>query len=165
MYYSAIGVLALMILLIENQDILLNRNGAFDVPSWKVYRRFLFAVIIYYITDILWGFLEYRKLSFLLFVDTAVYFLAMAIGVQLWTQYVTRYLDERDVFAKFFNGAGYFIATGVTVFSVINISDRYLMTCRNILNRLNPASVRKSNALTFCKLFKTNNYIIIRMNM
>ena len=33
MYYATIGILALLILLIENQDILLNRNKAFDNPS------------------------------------------------------------------------------------------------------------------------------------
>ena len=61
MYYSAIGLLGVMILLIENQDILLNNKGAFEKPVWKVYRRFLLAVLAYYIMDILWGFLENRK--------------------------------------------------------------------------------------------------------
>ena len=33
MYYSAIGVLAVIVLLIVNQDILLNRNNAFQAPA------------------------------------------------------------------------------------------------------------------------------------
>ena len=49
MLYSAIGILALLILLIENQDILMNRKGGFGAPAWKIYRYFLFAVIDYYI--------------------------------------------------------------------------------------------------------------------
>ena len=53
MYYSVISLLALLTLLMENQDILLNRECAFDKPAWKVYRKFLFAVMVYYITDIL----------------------------------------------------------------------------------------------------------------
>ena len=51
-YYSAIGVLALLILLIENQDILLNRNKSFNLPAWNVYRKYLFVIIAYYLTDI-----------------------------------------------------------------------------------------------------------------
>ncbi|MCR5402579.1 MAG: hypothetical protein K6E91_01995 [Butyrivibrio sp.] len=55
MYYSVIGVLALLILLTENQDIISMNSESFNRKSWKVYRRFLFAVMLYYITDILWG--------------------------------------------------------------------------------------------------------------
>ena len=55
MYYSVIGLLAAVILLVENFDILLNLNGAFEQPAWKVYRKFLIVVLIYYITDIFWG--------------------------------------------------------------------------------------------------------------
>ena len=72
MYYSAIGVLAVIVLLIVNQDILLNRNNTFQAPAWKVYRRFLFAVLVYYVTDVLWGVLESRKLALLLFTDTTM---------------------------------------------------------------------------------------------
>ena len=58
MYYSAIGLLAILILLIENQDILLNRGAARVRPAWQAYRHFLFAVLAYYVTDTLWGALE-----------------------------------------------------------------------------------------------------------
>lgn len=53
MYYSAIGMLALLILLIENQDIFLNRGDVLENPAWMVYRKFLFAVVAYYIMDLL----------------------------------------------------------------------------------------------------------------
>ncbi len=94
MDYSAISILALLILLIENQDILRSRNESFNVPAWKVYRKFLFAVVAYYVTDIAWGILESNKLSVLLFADTTVYFIAMAAGVMYWTKDAVTYLDE-----------------------------------------------------------------------
>lgn len=34
MYYSAIGILAAMVLVIENLDIILNRNRSFSLPAW-----------------------------------------------------------------------------------------------------------------------------------
>ena len=70
MYYSAIGLLAVLILLIENQDVIRNLEGAFEKPAWKVYRRFLIAVLAYYVTDILWGVIESARLPGLLFADT-----------------------------------------------------------------------------------------------
>lgn len=128
MYYSAIGALALMTLLIENQDILLNRNGAFEKPAWKVYRRFLIAVAVYYITDIFWGILESGKLARLLFADTSVYFVAMAAGLVLWTNYIVSYLDEKNRFSRFCLYAGRTIAASVTGLTLVNIFRPVLFT-------------------------------------
>jgi len=94
MYYSAIGLLAAVVLLIENRDILLLRYGVFDTPAWRAYRWFLVAVLVYYVTDILWGVFESQRLGTLLFLDTTVYFIAMAMGVLLMTRFVVAYLGE-----------------------------------------------------------------------
>lgn len=77
-YYSVVGLIATMILLIENVDLLFGHSDAFKSPSWQVYRAFLFAVLAYYVTDVLWGVLESNRLATALFVDTSVYFVAMA---------------------------------------------------------------------------------------
>ncbi len=121
MYYSAIGILALLVLVIENLDILLGLDVGFDKPAWKVYRKFLFSILVYYITDILWGILEALKIPVLLFADTSLYFIAMAVGILLWTQYVVTYLDEKDTFGNFLVHAGRILAACVTVISLVNI--------------------------------------------
>ena len=121
MYYSVIGILALLILMIENQDIFLNRNKISEIPVWKVYRRFLFSVLAYYFTDIIWGILEYYKMAKPLFADTSIYFLTMAAGILFWTQYVITYLEEKNKFAKFYLYAGRILALAVSVLTVLNI--------------------------------------------
>ena len=121
MYYAAIGVLALLILLIENQDILLNRHSTFDKPAWKVYRRFLIAVLVYYITDIFWGIIESQKMARLLFADTSVYFIAMAAGILFWTQYVVTYLDDKRKLSTALAHTGRLIAVIIAALSIINI--------------------------------------------
>ncbi len=120
MYYSAIGFLAFLILIIENQDIILNRNDAFSKHAWRVYRRFLFTVLVYYVTDAIWGIVESLKIPELLFADTTVYFIAMAAGILFWTQYVVTYLEEDKGFGKFFLYSGRIVAAIVTVLTVIN---------------------------------------------
>ena len=72
MHYSAIGLLAVLILLIMNYDVLLGRGEALETPAWGAYRRFLISVLAYYVTDILWGLLESRKLAGALVADTTV---------------------------------------------------------------------------------------------
>ena len=101
MYYSVIGLLAVLVLLIVNQDILLDPKVSYNKPAWKVYRRFLFAVLVYYITDILWGIIDSKKLSTALFIDTTIYFVAMAVGIAFWAQYTVAYLDENNRFGYF----------------------------------------------------------------
>ena len=128
MLYSAIGILAVIILIIENQDILINHNNAFNTPAWKVYRQFLFSVLIYYFVDVLWGVFESHKLDRLLFTDTLIYFVAMAIGTLLWTKYIVTYLEEKNFFEKFLLYSGRIIAGAVSLLSFINIFRPVLFT-------------------------------------
>ena len=128
MYYSAIGLLAIIVLLIVNHDILLNRGNAFQAKAWKVYRRFLFAVLVYYITDILWGILEDRKLALMLFADTTVYFAAMAAGVLFWAQYTVTYLEDETSFGRLLVYAGRLVAGLITVAAAANIFVPVLFT-------------------------------------
>ena len=121
MYYSAVGILAFFVLFIENMDVMLNRNGAFEKPSWRVYRSLVGAVFMYYITDILWGFLYNRKLATLLFADTSVYFIVMALGIMFATQYIVTYLNEKTVFGRFLVVAGVVFPFVVTTLVIVNI--------------------------------------------
>lgn len=98
MYYSVIGVLALLILLITNHDVLFSRTTADSSRLQRIYRGFLFCIIAYYVTDILWGVLDTLSLVSLLYVDTMAYYLAMASGILLWSQYVIVYLEEENRF-------------------------------------------------------------------
>jgi hypothetical protein len=78
--------------------------------------------LVYYLTDILWGILDSRHLVGLLFIDTTVYYLAMACGVFFWTRYVIVYLHGNDFYAKLLSYAGLVftaavvLVDGVTVF-------------------------------------------------
>ena len=104
MTYSIIGILASILLLITNRDILW-REKALN-PNQRSYRRFLLGVMAYYVTDLLWGILEARGLTALLYADTVVHFAAMAAAVMLWTQYVTTYLAGGGRFERLLYQAG-----------------------------------------------------------
>ncbi len=128
MYYSAIGLLAALVLIIVNQDILISPKASFEKPAWKVYRKFLLAVLAYYFTDIGWGILESKKLAKLLFADTTIYFVAMSVGILLWAKYTVAYLDEKKSFGRFLINTGRIIAGLITALVVINIFRPVLFT-------------------------------------
>lgn len=120
MYYSVIGILSFLVLIIENRDTLFTRNHSDKQASFFVYRRFLSAVAVYYILDALWGVLEYFKLSKLLFIDTSFYFVVMAVGVLFWTKFTVTYLEEDNIFVKFLLYSGRIFSVAVTILVIVN---------------------------------------------
>ena len=128
MYYSTIGLLAILVLLIESHNILFSAGGALDKPVWKVYRKFLFAVLAYYIVDVLWGLFEAGKLAALLFADTTVYFAVMSVGVLFWVQFTVTYLEEKNDYGQLLTAAGYLVAGFIAILTVVNIFAPVLFT-------------------------------------
>ena len=121
MYYSAIGSIAILVLLIKNMDVLTGRISRVNTPAGRTYRWFLFSVLFYYVTDVLWGVIESRKIAGLLFADTTVYFIAMAAGVLLWTKFVVLYLRDESLTGKVLVYGGRIVSIGVVALTLINI--------------------------------------------
>ena len=128
MYYAAIDLLAILVLVIENLNILIDRNKSFEETTWQVYRRFLFAVLAYYIIDCSWGIIEYYKLPLALFAVTTVYFAVMAMGIVLWTAGVFYFLHAKGRFVRGLKKAGLVVATALTASAVLNIFVPVLFT-------------------------------------
>ena len=120
MTYSIIGILAAIVLLITNRDVLRIRGCGERSRTQRTYRRFLMGVMSYYVTDALWGILEALGLTPLLFADTTVYFAAMAAAVLLWTRYVISYLEGENGFDALLYHAGNIIFGFELVVIVIN---------------------------------------------
>ena len=121
MYYSSVGLLAALVLIIINQDVLLQRKDRQSNRTMRLYRNFLYSVLAYYITDILWGILDDNHLIRLLFIDTTAYYLAMAFGVFFWTQYVIAYLDGKGFFAKLLSYTGFAFLAAVALADTVNV--------------------------------------------
>ena len=121
MTYSIIGILAAIIEIIINRDILWNSDKEELSETQKCYRYFLWGVLAYYTTDALWGILEANKLTTLLFIDTSLYFAAMALAVLLWTRYVISYLAADSGFEKslYYVGNVFFILEIIVI--IVNI--------------------------------------------
>ena len=106
MTYSIIGILASILLVIINQDVLLKHDGQILTKTQRTYRLFLMGVLAYLITDLLWGILYSHHLIALLFADTSIHFVAMVGAVMLWTQYVVSYLASGSAYERILKAAG-----------------------------------------------------------
>ena len=106
MTYSIIGILASMLLLITNWDIMRRHKTREFTQIQHSYRAFLYGILAYYITDALWGILDAYRLTALQFVDTSLYFVAMAAALMLWTRYVVLYLERDNRFSRLISRTG-----------------------------------------------------------
>lgn len=120
MYYSSIGILALMIHVIINFNVLITPGRSLTVPAHRTYRNFLFSVMTFYITDVLWGILYSMKLLDIAFAETALYFIIMTLSVFLWTQYVTDYLNVKKKFITVLKFSGFFFFICQTFVLIFN---------------------------------------------
>ena len=121
MYYSFIGILALIILLITNHDILFKKRSHLHTPASKAYRNFLLSVSLFLITDILWGVFDSLKLKMAMYIDTEFFFITMALGVLLLGQYTSVYLETKGIRKKIILAAGLAFFISVTILMIINI--------------------------------------------
>lgn len=106
MTYSIIGILATIVLIINNRDVLTDKDEYSKALTYKAYCHLLYGILAYLITDMLWGILEAHNLITLVYIDTAIHFIAMATAVMLWTRYVIAYLGNKKNFGKFLYYAG-----------------------------------------------------------
>ena len=110
MYYSSIGVIALIVHVIINYDLMkrVSRVGTRSVMQ-KRYRRFLIALIAYYLTDIIWGTLYENGNMLLTYIDTVAVFVTMTLSVLLWTRALIVFIDDKSKFGKIVLGGGWTI--------------------------------------------------------
>ena len=121
MTYSIIGILASILLLIINRDVFWNRDGITLTKTMQTYRVFLMGVMIYLVTDLLWGILDSRHLISLLFIDTSIHFAAMVGAVMFWTQYVVLYLDADSAFERMLQITGRIFFALELIFIAVNL--------------------------------------------
>ena len=117
MAYSSIAIIALLVHVIINYDVLKNKDKNTSKYSNKSYRLFLHSVMLNYIMDALWGILYEAKLIKLVYIDTFFYFAAMTLAVFFWTRYVIEYLKEKNKFIKLLSvfGWSYLIIDGISL--------------------------------------------------
>ncbi|MCR4923915.1 MAG: response regulator [Lachnospiraceae bacterium] len=120
-WYALVGILATAVLIIENFDILFDGKNDRQFPEIETYKKFLYGIIAYYITDVLWSILNSLHLTGLLYFDTLVYYIAMAVGVLFWTGFVVTYLGENNLFSYFLTYAGRFCFVAVVTITIINL--------------------------------------------
>lgn len=109
MYYSSIGMLAIILHLIINIDHVFSRPNVRRVKVAAAYRYFLLSVLLYYFSDACWGVLLDLGIIPLVYADTVIYFLSMGLTVLLWVSYIALTLELDKKWDSILKGVGWVI--------------------------------------------------------
>lgn len=120
MYYASIGVLSLIIHVIINFEPLKKRNSHRVKLSQVRYRHFLYAVMLFYISDILWGWFYEQHWIVPTYIDTMLFFISMGASVLIWTRFVVAFIDNQGRFGVLLKAGGWMIFTFQLVTLIIN---------------------------------------------
>jgi len=116
-YYSIAGFIAVFIHLIINYDVIV-KPGKDKIQS--AYRRFILGVLAYFVTDVMWGIFATRQMTQMLYMDTVLYCLTIALSIALWCQYVTTYLNFNSYFNRFLRISGIVFSLSAIALLTIN---------------------------------------------
>lgn len=109
MLYATVGIVAIVIHLILNHRFFINKEEKNSVN--KAFKGFIWASLVYYITDACWGIFYDLQIPIIIYLDTLLYYFAMAMSVVMLCRYVSAYLRFQSWFGKFINYFG--IAFGI----------------------------------------------------
>jgi len=123
--YSAIAFLAMVIHLIINSGRIAG-PGMINVRGAREYRRFLWGVFAYYIVDAGWGVLAGLDWTKALYVDTALYYIAIAVSVLTWCHFVIDYLNLGKWAARTLSWFGYALLSLYIVLLTANVFNNCL---------------------------------------
>ena len=120
MLYSGTAFLALLVHIIINFHVIRNTHYMHEKPAAKAYRGLILSVMAFYIFDALWGIVYDAHIISAAFLDTELYFVAMAATVFFWTRFAIRFLNEKNRFLSFISSIGWMMIGFFGVILILN---------------------------------------------
>ena len=119
MTYALFGFVALIIVLIINYDVLFDRSPR--QRAAKAYRAYLMIILGYLTVDSLWGVLDNLNLTGILYIETVIYHIFVALSIVFWCRYVVAYLNPPKYAGRMLVGFGvtYFVLESICL--IINL--------------------------------------------
>ena len=121
MYYASIGIISLIILVIVNFEALRKVEHTEANVVRIMYRHFLFSLMLYFVSDAMWGFLYEQRWVIPTFIDTCMFFFSMVLSVLLWTRCVVAFTQYKGKLNKLLVGSGWVIFCFEVLVLIVNI--------------------------------------------
>ncbi len=92
-FYSCVAGIALVVHLIINWKQLFDWRNIESQTGRREFRVFLICLSFFFVSDILWGVFAGLECPRLLYFDTVLFFLTMALSIYAWTRFIIAYME------------------------------------------------------------------------
>ena len=121
MYYASIGVISLIVMVIINIEALRKVRKTSGNEVRLKYRQYLFALITFFISDIMWGFFYEQRWLIVTYLDTCLFFGSMVLSVLCWTRAVVAFAGSKGRYSKVLVISGWMIFWFELIVLTINL--------------------------------------------
>ena len=121
MYYASIGIIALIVLCIINVEALRKVPKTSDNELRLKYRQYLIALIVFFSSDILWGFFYEQRWLIITYIDTCMFFASMALSVLFWTRAVVAFSGKKTKAGALLEASGWVVFAFELVVLIVNL--------------------------------------------
>ena len=129
MEYSFVAIIGLIVLVITNYELFFDKNfQVYNQKALRTYRFFAIAVGLFYIVDLLWGFLDPLENKIYVTIDTNFYFVFLAFVLFAWTQFVMCFIDKVKAFTIVVRVLGVLFLAGGLILITINFFEPILFS-------------------------------------
>lgn len=99
-YYSSIGVIALIVMIIINIEALRKVENTSSNDARLKYRQYLISLIVFFTADVMWGFVYEQRWLIITYIITCLFFASMVLSVLCWTRGVVAFSGDKGKYSK-----------------------------------------------------------------
>ena len=121
MYYALVDIIAVLVIFVINFNVIFPMHKPKNVKAYKLYRWFLLSLLIYFITDGIWGVFDSIHSQVGIIVVTSIYFASMSFSILIWTHFEVAYLKEKGAFDKALRIVGWIIFSAGIILLILNL--------------------------------------------
>lgn len=104
-YYSMIGIIALLVHLVINHD-MFSKFIEKDNPTIRNFHTYSICVLCYFLSDLLWGIFDYMDQTKLIYIDTVFYYITMGLSVVFCCNYIISFLKLNATLSRILKSFG-----------------------------------------------------------
>ena len=121
MSYASIGIIAFIVQVIINFEVLRTSSRRTGVPVHAAYQKYLIGTSVFYLIDASWGVFYNLRIPLISYIVTMAFFVIMALSVFLWIRYVIVYLNVKSRFQSALSCVGWFFLIFQILVLIVNI--------------------------------------------
>lgn len=121
MYYASVALMALIVCVIINYELLMKVNRSNSSLVYVRFRQYILSLVTFFVADTLWGILYEQRWVIPTYIITVLFFFAMVLSVLFWTMTVVEFVGARGKLGKILVICGWIVFLFEVIVLIVNL--------------------------------------------